>query len=133
MLEREECTQIPSHIHSRQDPYGSDLSLDSYRPSGYPQPVSPYTPASNPRTVPRFVGHESQDYHKGDGAVEIMVIMAACHKEDNVLLTGVIGIFNNRTVTMPKLKITYWTSNTVYNLQQLSNPRIYIVWGAELS
>ncbi|SPJ75780.1 uncharacterized protein FTOL_05511 [Fusarium torulosum] len=65
VLEHEECTQIPSHIHSRQDPYGSDLSLDSYRPSGYPQPVSPYTPASNPRTVPRFVGHESQSSQGG--------------------------------------------------------------------
>ncbi|KAM0248303.1 hypothetical protein ACHAP5_003473 [Fusarium lateritium] len=61
-LEREERTQVPSHVHSRQDPYGSDLSLDPYRPSGYPQPMPPYTPASNPRTVPRFVGRESQDY-----------------------------------------------------------------------
>jgi hypothetical protein len=61
-IEREERTQVPSHIHSRQDPYGSDLSLDPYRPSGYPQPMPPYTPTSNPRTVPRFVGRESQDY-----------------------------------------------------------------------
>ncbi|KAM0214746.1 hypothetical protein ACHAQD_008645 [Fusarium lateritium] len=61
-LEREERTQVPSHTHSRQDPYGSDLSLDPYRQSGYPQPMPPYTPASNPRTVPRFVGRESQEY-----------------------------------------------------------------------
>jgi hypothetical protein len=47
-----------------------------------------------------------------------MIIMVAClEKEDDVLFTGVIGIFNNKTVAKPKLKITYWTSNTMHNLE----------------
>jgi hypothetical protein len=60
----------------------------------------------------------NQDSHKGDGAGGSMIIMVAClEKEDDVLFTGVIGIFNNKTVAKPKLKITYWTSNTMHNLE----------------
>lgn len=80
-----------------------------------------------PYTREHLVEELNKDSHEGNGALENKIIMAACPD-----LTS-NWIHYDRTMTMHDLHVVYiGPVMNNYGLQQMSNPHIYIVWGAEL-